>query len=177
MGCSCENLHPSTPQNGPTCENMHFRHTRERIAKICAPPKSYYPRMVHTPQALQIFSAHPRADFFDLSTLETSEARSADSGLARLEITRGSVGAGWGCRSLINDIIRRGPSEECSKTYTPPQPLIYTHNKRSACYQYHKRDTMVSPNCTAVPSCGSADAVAGKANDGMATPVISDVRL
>ena len=41
----------------------------------------------------------------------------------------------------------------------------------------HRRDTLVSPSCTAVPSCGSADAVAGNANEGMATPLISDVRL
>ena len=50
LGFSCygsclRNFESSTPQKGPTCENMHFRHTRERIATICAPPKSYYPRM------------------------------------------------------------------------------------------------------------------------------------
>ena len=35
-----------TPKNGPTCENMHWRPTRERVAKICTPSKSYYPRIV-----------------------------------------------------------------------------------------------------------------------------------
>ena len=51
----CENLHPLPRQNGPTfakiCTIMHSRTTQERIAKICAPPKSYYPRM----RAIQFF--------------------------------------------------------------------------------------------------------------------------
>ena len=45
-GYVIENLHCAHPENGPTCENMLWRPLREGIAKICAPPKSYYPRMI-----------------------------------------------------------------------------------------------------------------------------------
>ena len=47
----CENIHPPPQQNGPACENMQ-RRPPARIAKICAPQKSYYPRMPHAYLAL-----------------------------------------------------------------------------------------------------------------------------
>jgi len=45
--CVCEKMHSHHAENGPTCENMHWRPLRERIAKMCAPPKSYHLRMAH----------------------------------------------------------------------------------------------------------------------------------
>ena len=46
VSCYGACLHPPPRQNGPTCENMQWSNNGDypgaRIAKICAPPKSYY---------------------------------------------------------------------------------------------------------------------------------------